>query len=89
MQSKPSIGFIGGGLAGLPAACRLAQRGFVATVYEGSERLGGRLHTLHQENVYKEFGGKNIQDGGPAANICSLINECDLQTEVDKVAVAP
>lgn len=89
MQSKPSVGVTGGGLAGLTAAYRLAQHGFVVTVYEGSERLGGRVHTLHQENVYEELGGKNIQYGGPATNIRYLINECGLQTEVDEVVVAP
>lgn len=89
MHSQPSIGVIGGGLAGLTAAYRLAQHGLAVTVYEAGERVGGRVYTLHQENVYEELGGKNIQDGGAATHIRALIKECGLKTEVDEVAVAP
>lgn len=40
---------IGGGLAGLSAACVLAERGVSVTVLEKSDRLGGRMATAPSE----------------------------------------
>ncbi len=42
----PRIAIVGAGLAGLTAALRLHQAGFASTVYEASERVGGRTRTL-------------------------------------------
>ncbi len=46
---KPGFGgkiaILGGGLAGLTAADRLATAGIAATIYEASGRLGGRQHS--------------------------------------------
>jgi monoamine oxidase len=56
-----SIGIIGGGLAGLTTAYRLARRGISSVIYEASERLGGRVRSATFENgqVY-EKGGEYI-----------------------------
>jgi len=43
--SAPVIAIVGGGLAGLVAARRLAQHGLPSTVYEASPRAGGRVDT--------------------------------------------
>ncbi len=43
--AQQEIAIVGGGLAGLLAAYRLQQAGVIATVYEGSSRLGGRVFT--------------------------------------------
>ena len=40
---QPNIAIIGAGLAGLAAAWRLGKAGLKATVYEASERVGGRV----------------------------------------------
>lgn len=40
------VAIIGGGLAGLVCADRLEAAGVTPTIYEASERLGGRCHTL-------------------------------------------
>ncbi|MGC5075479.1 FAD-dependent oxidoreductase [Agrococcus sp. DT81.2] len=40
-----SIAVVGGGLSGLMAASRLAQGGFTVTLFEASDRLGGRVWT--------------------------------------------
>ncbi|HEY9380043.1 MAG TPA: FAD-dependent oxidoreductase, partial [Burkholderiales bacterium] len=45
MQSAPRIAIVGGGLAGLSCAYELRKRKIDATVYEASERLGGRCAT--------------------------------------------
>jgi monoamine oxidase len=42
---RPTIAIIGGGIAGLSCALRLADKGLVATVYEASDRIGGRMHS--------------------------------------------
>jgi len=41
-SQSPSVGIVGGGLAGLAAACALADSGFRVTVFERRPFLGGR-----------------------------------------------
>ncbi len=38
----PRVAVVGGGLAGLSASVRLLQAGFAVTLYEASDRLGGK-----------------------------------------------
>src|SRR5713226_9895228 len=40
-----SIAIIGGGIAGLNAALTLQDAGIASTVYEASDRVGGRMHS--------------------------------------------
>ena len=40
---KPRVAVVGGGIAGLTAALRLAQSGCHVTVYEAKDRVGGNL----------------------------------------------
>ena len=44
--SPPSVAIIGGGLAGLAAAVRLAERGVRVEVFEARTRLGGRAASM-------------------------------------------
>ena len=41
----PRIAVIGGGISGLSAAMTLKDAGYAATVYESSNRVGGRMHS--------------------------------------------
>src|SRR5690606_17854511 len=41
----PRVAIVGGGMAGLNAASHLRQAGAAATVYEASDRTGGRMYT--------------------------------------------
>jgi monoamine oxidase len=50
--STPRIGIIGAGIAGLNAALTLQDKGLPSTVFEASDRIGGRMHSLMSEADY-------------------------------------
>ena len=43
--AQPRIAIVGAGIAGLTAALHLHDAGYPATVYESSNRIGGRMHS--------------------------------------------
>src|SRR5579864_3975725 len=45
-SSTPRIGILGAGIAGLNAALTLQDKGLASTVFEASDRVGGRMHSL-------------------------------------------
>lgn len=59
---RPSVAIVGGGIAGLTAAYRLAAQGFAVTVFEQSDRVGGKIHTSDQQRAARrfEFGAEYI-----------------------------
>jgi monoamine oxidase len=62
----PSIGVVGGGIAGLNCALTLADAGVDATVYEASGRVGGRMFTNRDYfagGQITEWGGELIDSG--------------------------
>lgn len=59
-RRQPSIAILGGGIAGLHCAWLLQRQGIHATVFEASQRAGGRMYSLHER-----FGkGLHIEAGG-------------------------
>ena len=67
--ATPRIVVVGAGLAGLTCAYRLKQAGYAATVYEASDRLGGRCWTLRDyfdQGQLAERGGELIDQGHTA-----------------------
>src|SRR6185295_5920111 len=67
-----SIAIVGGGVAGLTVAYRLAKAGRRATLYEGSGRFGGRMFTkrnFNAEGMFCELGGELVD-----TNHAPLIN---------------
>ena len=48
-QETTDVVVIGGGAAGLAAAARLAAKGVRVMVLEARDRLGGRIHTVHDD----------------------------------------
>jgi monoamine oxidase len=73
---------VGGGLAGLTAAYRLAQGGIPSIIYEGRERFGGRVCTLqgfNQEGMYCDLGGEFVDSED--ANLLALAQELGVPIE--------
>lgn len=50
------VGIIGGGVAGMAAAVKLAEKGIQTTIFEAGQQLGGRAR-----NVSVEFNGQVVQ----------------------------
>jgi monoamine oxidase len=76
------IAIVGAGLAGLTCAYELKQAGQVATVYEASDRLGGRSWTLRgafADGQLVERGGQLIDQGHTALR--QLASRLGLQTD--------
>ena len=51
-----NVGVIGGGLAGLAAACTLAARGHKVTLLEKNDWVGGKAAVLHQDGFRFDMG---------------------------------
>lgn len=65
-QDQGRIVIVGAGAAGLTAAYRLAQANVGCTIYEGSERFGGRIYTqsnFNPDGQFCERGGELIDTG--------------------------
>ena len=52
----PSVAIIGGGIAGLAAASRLAERGIKATIFEAGAQLGGRARGIKYKDLKLDNG---------------------------------
>ncbi|MEP6707990.1 MAG: NAD(P)/FAD-dependent oxidoreductase [Pyrinomonadaceae bacterium] len=68
MARNNSVLIVGAGAAGLAAARDLASAGLPVTVIEARDRIGGRVHTIHDEslNLAVELGAEFIHGKHPA-----------------------
>ncbi|HEX5222218.1 MAG TPA: NAD(P)/FAD-dependent oxidoreductase [Verrucomicrobiae bacterium] len=60
-----SVIIVGGGIAGLAAACELARRRVPVTLLEASERFGGRILTQRHGSIPIELGAEFIHGRDP------------------------
>ena len=61
------IAIIGGGIAGLSAAWTLRRRGIDLTLFEASDRLGGKLQTEYADGILIDSGPDSFLSSKPAA----------------------
>ncbi len=86
---KPKIVIVGAGIAGLNAALTLRDAGFDSTIYESSNRVGGRMHsdaTTWQNRQKSEWCGEFINSGHKT--VLGLASRFGL-TVVDEVVAQP
>jgi monoamine oxidase len=86
---KPKIVIVGAGIAGLNAALTLRDAGFDSTIYESSNRIGGRMHSdaaTWRNQQKSEWCGEFIDSGHKT--MLGLASRFGL-TVVDEVAAQP
>jgi monoamine oxidase len=75
MSRSADVIIVGAGMAGLAAAQRLAGGGKSCVLLEARDRVGGRIHTLREDNVSIELGAEFIHGRHPA--LWELIRQAD------------
>ena len=74
MSERGTVAVIGGGMAGMGAAWELKKAGFEPTVFEGRDRVGGRIWTVRR--------GDFLMDAGTAVYLGTYRDAIDLIHEV-------
>src|SRR6202049_1374901 len=77
----PQIAIVGAGIAGLNAALTLQDAGFSCSIYEASDRIGGRMHSdaiTWADGMVSEWCGEFID--GDHETLPQLIKRFDLST---------
>ena len=72
MTSEPMqkrIAVIGGGLAGLTAACYLARGGAAVTLFERAPRLGGHAISVRDDGWLLNLGPHAFYSGGAGSEV--------------------
>ena len=78
-MSDKSVVVIGGGLAGLSAALTLQEAGRQVEIFEGSDRVGGRVASDHIDGFILDRGFQLINANYPELQRLDLIDELDFQ----------
>lgn len=79
-DTHPKVAIIGGGIAGLHAGHILGKSGINFTLFEASNRVGGRIYTLKNEfgvNITTELGGEFIDSNHE--DMINLVKEFGLE----------
>jgi monoamine oxidase len=74
--TTPRIAIVGGGISGLAAALTLADAGVGSTVYEASDRLGGRMHS----DSSAVAGGSQYWQDGQVSEWCGELIDSNHKT---------
>lgn len=73
------VAVLGAGVAGLTAAYRLAQAGSVVTVFEASNRLGGRNFTVTRDKARNRNVIIEESAAGRTEQTCSFVGDAETQ----------
>jgi phytoene dehydrogenase-like protein len=76
------VGIIGGGIAGLTAAALLSRAGKTVSVFERSERVGGRAQTQTTGGFHFNLGPHALFRGGHASRV---FGELGIPLQEDRV----
>src|SRR5918997_4943504 len=68
-NTQTNVAVVGGGMAGLTAACYPARAGVGVTVFEKAPYLGGRAATLEAEGFLFHRGGHALYTGEAASRV--------------------
>ena len=60
-KKKGKVAVVGGGISGITAAFELDKKGFQVTIYEQSERLGGRIWDYEGKRISREAIEEELQ----------------------------
>lgn len=88
---RTSVIVIGAGVAGLAAARQLVRAGFVVTVLEGRNRIGGRIWTEVVDGVPMDVGAGWIhgpEGGNPIATLATEAKARTYLTDDDSISVS-
>ncbi|MFE3000809.1 FAD-dependent oxidoreductase [Nocardia sp. NPDC059246] len=79
MPEGPAVAVIGAGIVGLAVAHDVRRAGFVPTVFEERDRVGGRIWTVRKGDYLMDLG--TAVHLGTYRDAIALINEVGLQSE--------
>lgn len=79
-HGQPVVAVVGGGITGLTTARRLSQEGMRVILLEGSDRLGGQVHTLDLAGRRVDVGAEALHLAAPSAR--SFVEELGLREDV-------
>uniref|UniRef100_A0A1I7TPA6 Amino_oxidase domain-containing protein n=1 Tax=Caenorhabditis tropicalis TaxID=1561998 RepID=A0A1I7TPA6_9PELO len=79
-----SVAIVGAGFAGLRAAQRFEELDISYTLFEGSDRLGGRVYPFSYQNGYLQYGAEYVN--GVNNEIYEIVKKNNLlsKTEIDE-----
>lgn len=78
MSDDPTVLVLGGGVAGLVAARRLAEQGEAVAIWEASDRLGGQVCSVDLEEALLELGAAKVPDvPGPVRDLLTELGLWD------------
>jgi len=84
-----TVGVIGAGAAGIAAARQLLDAGYQVVIYEGRDRIGGRVHTDTSLGVPVDLGASWLTGvkGNPMTTIADAINAPRVPTDYENTVV--
>lgn len=86
-KQKGNVAVIGGGISGIVTAMQLDKKGYKVTIFEKTNRLGGRIWDFEGKNLDKaiiEEELQTIEKIGIQINYNTEILEADLQKKLDE-----